>query len=255
MSTIGHLPIVAATILHKAAADEGFDIDLGEQQGWLWFESTQTPVAIALAAGNPEWVLAVSVPSVAAELAMEGPSWGGALPTGMAAAFIAPDTGRLYHLLSRARNLGRSLPTIPLARFTRDTARLPRTTEAERMMVQRVGQGIFREALLDYWNGHCPISGIDDSRLLRASHMKPWADCDTDEERLDVHNGLLLAAHIDAAFDAGLISFAADGALMMAEGLSAANAERLGLPAPIRLALSPAHAPFLAWHRHEVFTG
>jgi putative restriction endonuclease len=31
------------------------------------------------------------------------------------------------------------------------------------------------------------------------------------EERLDPHNGLMLAAHIDTLFDSGLISFANEG--------------------------------------------
>lgn len=246
------LPIVATTILQKAAADEGFDVDRGEEHGWLRFESTQTPVAIALTARDTDWGLAVSVPAVATELAAEAIPLN-ATPTGMAAAFTGSDIGALYRLLGRARMLGRSLPTVPLVRFTREAIHLPRTTEAERVVVQRIGQTIFREALLDYWNGCCPISGIDDPRLLRASHMKPWADCETDAERLDVHNGLLLAAHLDAVFDAGLISFASDGALMVATVLSMANTERLGLCRPLHLPLSPAHAPFLAWHRQEVF--
>ena len=130
---------------------------------------------------------------------------------------------------------------------------MPRTTEAERMVVQRVGQTIFRDALLDFWSGRCPVSGIDEPCLLRASHMKPWADCETDAERLDVHNGLLLAAHIDAAFDAGLITFGSDGRLMVARRLSPANANCLGLHRPVTLTLSPAHAPYLDWHRREVF--
>ena len=57
-------------------------------------------------------------------------------------------------------------------------------------------------------------------RLLRASHMKPWASCDTDAERLDVHNGLLLAAHLDAAFDAGLIGFEMDGSRVVSPALA-----------------------------------
>jgi putative restriction endonuclease len=47
---------------------------------------------------------------------------------------------------------------------------------------------------VDYWGGRCPISGVDQPELLRASHIKPWADCSTDAERLDVFNGVLLAA-------------------------------------------------------------
>lgn len=228
------LPIVATTILYKAAADEGFDIDRGEEHGWLQFESTQTPVTVALTAKGTAWGLAVSVPAVATELAADAIPWDAA-PIGMAAAFTASDIGALYRLLGRARMLGRSLPTVPLVRFTREAVHLPRTTEAERVVIERIGQTIFREALLDYWNGRCSISGIDDPRLLRASHTKPWADCETDAERLNVHNGLLLAAHLDAAFDAGLISFASDGTLMVATTLSVENTERLGLCQPLHL--------------------
>ena len=42
--------------------------------------------------------------------------------------------------------------------------------------------------------------------LLIASHIKPWRDSN-DEERLDACNGLLLAAHVDKAFDRYLLSF------------------------------------------------
>jgi HNH endonuclease len=58
---------------------------------------------------------------------------------------------------------------------------------------------------MDYWGARCPITGITDPTLLRASHIVPWAECG-DEHRLDVHNGLLLSG--DAAFDTGLVSFA-----------------------------------------------
>ena len=44
-----------------------------------------------------------------------------------------------------------------------------------------------------YWGGCCPLTGITtDPALLRASHIVPWAECATDAEQLDVHNGLLL---------------------------------------------------------------
>src|ERR1039458_5220747 len=80
---------------------------------------------------------------------------------------------------------------------------------ARRWIIQRIGQDIFRDALMDYWNGHCPMTGITEPELLRASHIVPWADC-TDAQRLDVYNGLLLSALWDAAFDRGLISFTDD---------------------------------------------
>ena len=118
---------------------------------------------------------------------------------------------QLYQTLERVYKLGVSLPDVPLESFKKATAHLPRTTEAERLTIQRVGQSLFRDALLEYWNGRCPLTGITDTALLRASHIVTRAECETDELRLDVHNGLLLSALWDAAFDCGLISFADDG--------------------------------------------
>jgi predicted restriction endonuclease len=63
---------------------------------------------------------------------------------------------------------------------------------------------------MDYWGGRCAMTGIADPALPRASHIVPWFEC-SDEQRLDVHNGLLLSALWDAAFDKGLVSFADDG--------------------------------------------
>jgi putative restriction endonuclease len=73
----------------------------------------------------------------------------------------------------------------------------------ERLLVHRVGQDVFRAGRIDYWEGRCAITGLGVVELLRASHIKPWAACDLDAERLDVLNGLLLAPHLDAAFDRG----------------------------------------------------
>ncbi len=68
------------------------------------------------------------------------------------------------------------------------------------------------------------MTGITDEPLLRASHIVAWADCETDALRLDVHNGLLLSALWDAAFDAGLISFADDGAALSSPRLTSSAA-------------------------------
>jgi len=249
----GPLSFAAATILQKAALDEGFDIDLGESGGWLKFESTQTPVAIALTVDGAGWLAAVSGAPVAAELRREGAPAAPLAPTGYDDAFLFDDAASLHRLLARARMLGRALPTEPLDRFIARSRSLPRTTEAERLVIQRIGQDIFREALIEFWNGRCPLSGIDEPLLLRASHIKPWADCATDAERLDVYNGLLLAAHLDAAFDVGLIGSDEIGSIVLSSHLSAENAARLGLTSSSGLRLSAPHLPFIRWHRLHVF--
>jgi putative restriction endonuclease len=144
-------------------------------------------------------------------------------------AFSVVGSAALHTLMDRLYRLALSLPPEPLLDFEEQIAGLPRETEAERLVVQRIGQDVFRKSLIDYWGGQCPITGVDQSELLRASHIKPWADCPTDAERLDVFNGLLLAAHLDAAFDAALISFADDGALMMSPDLMERSRVALGL--------------------------
>ncbi|MBM3346726.1 MAG: HNH endonuclease, partial [Betaproteobacteria bacterium] len=162
--------------------------------------------------------------------------------------------GALHRAVLRAYRLARALPEAPLEVFRARTADLPRTTEAERLVVKRVGQDVFREALLDYWNHRCPLTGIEDTALLRASHIVPWARCESDAMRLDAHNGLLLAAHWDAAFDAGLVSFADDGRALASPKLSAAALKALHLAAAPALAgLTDAHRANLAWHRRYRF--
>ena len=146
--------------------------------------------------------------------------------------------------------LGVSLPDAPLDQFRGRVAGLPNTTEIERLVVQRVGQNIFREALLEYWSGRCPMTGVTDPALLRASHIVPWAVCDNDAHRLDVHNGLLLSALWDAAFDAGRVSFADTGEILLHPGLGAVERKVLIDGATPRLkGVTSNHFPNLARHR------
>ncbi len=122
------------------------------------------------------------------------------------------------------------------------------------MVVQRVGQDVFRAGLLDYWEGRCALTGLAVPELLRASHIKPWAECEADAERLDVFNGLLLAPHLDAAFDGGFITLADDGAVIVSEHLDTAARSLLGLTNSLRAARLPAgHRRYLPWHCERVF--
>jgi DEAD/DEAH box helicase/HNH endonuclease len=94
------------------------------------------------------------------------------------------------------------------------------------------------------------LTGITERALLRASHIKPWADC-TDAERLDVHNGLLLSALWDAAFDRGLVSFATDGSVLASPRLGQKERDALGLAKTLPLqGLRDAHRVNLALHRN-----
>ncbi len=169
-------------------------------------------------------------------------------------AFLVTDVKLLYPLLRRAFQLSRSLPNEPLKEFKKTTSELPRSTEAERLIIQRVGQDIFRGCLLDYWDGKCAVTGLSITALLKASHIKPWKDCDTDAERLDVFNGLLLAPHLDAAFDKGYITFEDNGSITVSSFLDDLALKALGIEKTVKIkGLTAAHGKYLKWHREKQF--
>ncbi len=240
---------IVRTEAQKAASNNGFRLERGVENGWQRFASTTAQVAIWIAAASKDgpWLLSVDRPEVSAETGLSPASDS----VGPGVATFAFDTLQgLYDALDRIYRLGVSLPDAPLNAFRVASRDLPGTTEAERLVVQRVGQDVFRQALLAYWGGRCPLTGITDVQLLRASHIVPWAECETDEKRLDVHNGLLLSALWDAAFDAGLVSFADDGTAIASPCLTTDSATVLGLSNANRLTgLTGAHRANLAWHR------
>ncbi len=234
------------TMAQKAATDRGFRDERRADGPWLRYASTTVPGEVWIAGSAPAgpWWLAVSHAGVAAEL---GPP--SSQPGPGAARFNFTALEGLYAALDRAWRLARSLPTVPLSEFQQQTAGLPRSTEIERLAVQRIGQNVFRRALLDYWGGRCPLTGISDLALLRASHIVPWASCRDDAHRLDVHNGLLLSSLWDAAFDAGLVSFGEDGVAIAAPGLSSAARAALSCANSRLTNLLPAHLENLRDHR------
>ena len=243
---------VVRTELHKAAFDNGFRIDLGLESGWLHFRSTTAQGDIWLGAGSNDgpWLLAVGLATVATELGIPPaahPVAGGNEPG--STVYSLNGLNELHEALDRTYRLGVSLPDAPLKEFLAKTKDAPRTTEAERLVVQRVGQDVFRQALMRYWNARCPLTGISDPSLLRASHIVPWSECETDAERLDVHNGLLLSALWDAAFDSGLVSFDDIGRPLLSPALTPAASAQLNLRPRGPLNLTEAHRANLARHR------
>ena len=249
------LAAVTATRLEKVATDNGFDLELEHSADWLSFGSSQTAMRIWLTAiGESRFLAAASRTDVLDGLAGLGVASTDPLPSGAVGALGVSDIAELHRLLRRAFQLSRTLPDALLHVFEAEIASLPRATEAERLVVRRVGQDIFRRGLFEYWDGRCAITGLDVPELLRASHIKPWADCDTDAERLDVFNGLLLAPHLDAAFDSGFITIQEDGTMLLSDTLPSAARSALGLDGSLKVhGLHRAHERYLPWHRSEIF--
>ncbi|AVA38176.1 HNH endonuclease [Cupriavidus metallidurans] len=126
-------------------------------------------------------------------------------------------------------------------------------TEAARQVRGRIGQGRFREALLQL-HGCCAVSGVSTPAVLRAAHIHRWADCgDTPTARHDIDNGLLLAANLDCLFETGLIAFDDDGRILISPELDTAARDALGLSPDLRLAVVPTlgQRGYLAKHRER----
>lgn len=127
------------------------------------------------------------------------------------------------------------------------------TTERESIVKARIGQGKFREQLLSKY-GSCIISGIDISKALVASHIKPWA-VSTNEERISVNNGLLLSATYDRLFDSGLITFVNEGKLIISRFVSEENRNKLQIKSGqvYKLQSNVQMRNFLEYHNDVVF--
>lgn len=255
LSVSAGLSPVTITRLEKTANDNGFDREFPQEGDWLSFASTQAPLRIWLSAlGDAAFVAAFSEAHVARALEDYGVPAELPLPSLAVAGRAVTDIPSLHRLVRRAFQLSRTLPDELLHRFEKTAAGLPRTTEAERLVVQRIGQDIFREGLLEYWQGRCAISCLAITELLRASHIKPWADCTSDAERLDVFNGFLLAPHFDALFDRGFITIGEDGRVVVSTKLGDDDRQVLGVAANRRVrGLTSAHQAYLCWHRERVF--
>lgn len=127
-------------------------------------------------------------------------------------------------------------------------------TVRKQLIDARIGQGDYRRKLEEEWDSKCAVLGIANRQVLRASHVKPWRSSNNDE-RLDKNNGLLLSAHIDALFDAGLISFTPEGELLIANTLAQSDRDALCLGAGLRKKPSPELAAYLKFHQSSSFKG
>lgn len=170
------------------------------------------------------------------------------------------DYESLRCVLRRLQELFIALPPTPIeiynVRWQQIVAGGLDATETEETVKQRVGQDVYREALMNYWKGACAVTDCAVVEVLRASHAKPWKDCSSAEERLDVYNGFLLSANLDALFDKGLITFDDDGKIMLSSQLNEQQMKRIGIYTDMHLRwLDEHHLPYLTYHREHVWKG
>ena len=101
-------------------------------------------------------------------------------------------------------------------------------TEKIAIIKARVGQGKYRDKLLDKYTG-CIVTGIKDARLLIASHIKPWSKCDNNADKVAVDNGLLLTPMYDRLFDSGLITFRKNGIINISNKLEKEDCSKINI--------------------------
>jgi hypothetical protein len=241
-------------IIEKCGNDNGFEYVLASATDGVMLASARHPTRASVSVEGDAYLVRFQSASTTlrAELERSFPQSGSG-----AERFAARGEAGLAVLLRRAASLARALPSQAATDYQQAVATELSTlpvgiagTEVERLVRQRVGQNKFRDAMLDYWGGACAVTGVAISEVLRASHAKPWADCASDAERLDVFNGFLLSANLDALFDRFLISFDEQGVLVIAPALTGQDLLSLGIAPCMKLRwINLLHQPYLAQHR------
>jgi hypothetical protein len=128
-------------------------------------------------------------------------------------------------------------------------------TSSTQLVAVRSKQSLFKRRLLIV-EKQCRVTGIEDLRFLRASHIKPWAKCATGDERVDGNNGLLLSPHADFLFDRGWITFDDRGALLRSDHLPKDVITRIGLDLKQGRncgSFVGSQKAYLEYHRNAVF--
>lgn len=119
----------------------------------------------------------------------------------------------------------------------------------------RLKQSVFRGRVLARYQSRCCISGIEETSLLVASHVVPWAA--RVETRLDPANGVCLFVLYDELFDQGYLAFQDDMDVIITPRLPSLSSglQRLLLPLGGRRAscVAPPKPEYLAYHRTNIF--
>jgi len=125
-------------------------------------------------------------------------------------------------------------------------------TQKEQLVRARIGQGAYRQKLLEE-SSECVITKVNDERILMASHIKPWS-VSTDEEKIDHNNGLVLTPTYDKLFDQGFISFEDNGTIIISPYISPLNIKKLNLAHGRKFVIPPSEKrkQYLGYHRENI---
>lgn len=144
---------------------------------------------------------------------------------------------------------------VKLSVFDSGSATAMADTVAIQTVEVRKKQTLFRRRLVTI-EKECRLTGVRDLRFVRASHIKPWAACDSGDERTDGHNGLLLTPTADHLFDRGWITFDPDGRLRASDNLPSEVTGQIGLNLRSGRLCGTFHSQqqaYLDYHRASIF--
>jgi 5-methylcytosine-specific restriction protein A len=122
--------------------------------------------------------------------------------------------------------------------------------ETERIsnIKSRIGQSVFRQGVCHRWEYQCAVTKFDKLDILIASHIVPWAEA-TNEERLDIHNGILLSPTYDALFDRHLITFDQKGSIVLSNKIDFSAYQKIGVSGKEKIQnLSTSNLSYLERH-------
>lgn len=248
-----HIDRFSTDRLTEVAIENGYRVATDSTGvGWMTFRSTsvQGEIALGLITENGPFLLCVALKAVSKVIELDEirPT-----PTGFSKVFLVESREKLFDSVKRIYQespLTGETSYSSLKEYEERTADLDKT-ESDRMNRERIGQSIFRSTLLKYWNNTCPLTGITDHELLRASHIIPWSECEAAADRLCLYNGLLLSAHWDAAFDKFLVTFGDDGEARFSRRLSNSALGVLQHFGNTKILLEPDHLVWMEWHRNK----
>ncbi|MCO7163057.1 HNH endonuclease [Anaerostipes hadrus] len=123
-------------------------------------------------------------------------------------------------------------------------------TDIEKLVKTRISQGSFRR-LLFLKHHHCNLCNISTTSVLRASHIKEWANSSR-KERVDANNGLLLCANHDALFDRHLISFEPNtGNICISASLDTIQRSALNISESMKIAMNDRMKTYMQIHYNK----
>jgi len=128
-------------------------------------------------------------------------------------------------------------------------------TEERRLKKARIGQDIFREAVIDRWGGKCAVTECEIVPALEAAHIRWWSHKDTQAIRTSPENGLLLLRTLHSLFDLGLITFSDGGRMKISGYLDIQERKRLNIDGGMKLKqrLSTTQKRHMSFHRTHSF--